>query len=99
MKEYFEAHKERFKLLDTTVIDALGALIGVSKLRLFKQEGRGLDLCKAFEEEREEGRAEERELINTMIRYLIRDNRNDEIERVVTDMIYRGEVLRTYGLL
>ena len=66
---------------------------------MFTQEGRGLDLCKAFEEEREEGRAEERELINKMIRYLIRDNRNDEIERVVTDMIYRGEVLRTYGLL
>ncbi len=111
MKEYFEAHKERFKQLDTTVIEAMGALIGMSKLKLFKQEGRGLDLCKAFEDEREEGRQEGREegrllgvqegikRINELVSYLIRDKRNNEIEKVFTDMIYQGEVLREYGLL
>lgn len=103
MKAYFEAHKERFKLLDAMVIDAMGALIGRAKLKLFKQEGRGLDLCKAFEDEREEGKQlgiqVGTERVNQLIRYLIRDKRNDEIERVVSDMAYQGTVLREYGLV
>lgn len=99
MKEYYEAHKERFKLLDTIVVDALGALIGMSKLRLFKQEGRGLDLCKAFEDEREEGRQEERVRVNTLFQYMIRDDRIDDLKRAVTDMLYQEGLLREYGLL
>ena len=36
----------------------MGALIGNSKLKMFKQEEGGLDMCKAFEDERLEGRLE-----------------------------------------
>jgi len=115
MKEYYEEHKERFRLLDTTVIDAMGALIGISKLKLFKQEGRGLDLCKAFEDEREEGREEgfaegrveghEEGLIeggmrvSKMIEYMFQEGKSDDIKRAVTDMVYQREMLETYGLL
>lgn len=98
MKEYFEKNRERFRLLDTPVIEAMGALIGITKLKLFTQEGRGLDLCKAFEDEREEGRQKGMECINELIRCLIRDKRSDEIERVVTDKDYQGMVLREYHL-
>ena len=111
MKEYYEEHKERFRLLDTTVIDAMGALIGISKLKLFKQEGRGLDLCKAFEDEREEGFAEGRVegheeglieggmRVSKMIEYMFQEGKSDDIKRAVTDMVYQREMLEAYGLL
>ena len=102
MKEYYLKNKERFRQLDEFVIDAMEALIGVKKLKMFTQEGRGLDLCKAFDDEREEGREEGvqigTERVNKLIRYLIRDKRSDEIERVVSDMAYQGVMLREYGL-
>lgn len=103
MKEYFEMHKERFGLLDTPVIDAIGTLIGIPRLRLFTQEGRGLDLCKAFEDERLEGKQEGiqagMERINELIRCLIRDKRSDEIERVVSDKAYQNMVIKEYNLV
>lgn len=103
MKEYYEANKERFRQLDNAVIEAMGALIGRSKLKMFKQEGRGLDLCKAFEDEREEGRVEGREegrlRVNTLLRYLIRDNRMDELKRAVTDMSYQEQLFLEYDLI
>lgn len=58
MKEYYLEHKERFRELDEISIDTMGVLIGKRSLKLFSQEGGGLDLCKAFEDEREEGRVQ-----------------------------------------
>ena len=58
MKQYYLEHKERFKTLDEISIDTMGVLIGKKSLKLFPQEEGGLDMCKAFEDEREEGREE-----------------------------------------
>lgn len=58
MKQYYLEHKKRFRELDEISIDTMGVLIGKKSLKLFPQEGGGLDLCKAFEDEREEGRME-----------------------------------------
>ena len=58
IKKYYLEHKERFQQLDELSIDTLGVLIGNNKLRMFKQENGGLDMCKAFEDERLEGRLE-----------------------------------------
>lgn len=58
IKNYYLEHKERFQQLDELSIDTMGALIGNGKLKLFKQEEGGLDMCKAFEDERLEGRLE-----------------------------------------
>ena len=99
MKEYYEANRERFRQLDNAVIEAMGALIGRAKLKMFKQEGRGLDLCKAFEDEREEGREEERIRLSKMIELLYRDGRSDDVLKAATDMVYQKEVLAAYGLL
>jgi len=61
MKQYYLEYKERFRELDEISIDTMGVLIGKKSLKLFPQEGGGLDLCKAFEDEREEGRVQGRE--------------------------------------
>ena len=53
---YYKENKERFALLDEISIDVMGALIGMSKLKLFPQERGGVDMCKAFEDAMEEGR-------------------------------------------
>ena len=58
MKAYYLEHKERFRQLDDTSIKVMGVLIGKRTLNLFPQEEGGLDMCKAFEDEREEGREE-----------------------------------------
>ena len=58
MKQYYLEHKERFRELDEISIDTMGALIGKRALKLFPQEEGGLDMCKAFEDERAEGRIE-----------------------------------------
>ncbi len=55
MKQYYLEHKERFRQLDEISIDTMGVLIGKKSLRLFPQEEGGLDMCKAFEDERAEG--------------------------------------------
>ena len=55
MKKYYLEHKERFRQLDEISIDTMGVLIGKRSLKLFSQEEGGLDMCKAFEDEREEG--------------------------------------------
>lgn len=58
MKEYYIEHKERFRELDDISIDTMGVLIGKRALKQFRQKGGGLDMCKAFEDERAEGALE-----------------------------------------
>ena len=54
MKAYYRENMERFRQLDEISIDTLGVLIGKKDLKLFSQEEGGLDMCKAFEDERED---------------------------------------------
>lgn len=58
VKEYYQKNKQRFAQMDELSVDVMGALIGKNKLKFFKQEDGGVDMCKAFEDEREEGREE-----------------------------------------
>ena len=68
VKKYYLEHKKRFEQMDELSIDLLGELIGNRKLKMFKQENGGVDMCKAFEDEREEGREEgiRQALVNLM---------------------------------
>ena len=58
MKAYYLEHRERFRQLDDDSINVMGVLIGKRTLKMFPQEEGGLDMYKAFEDEREEGREE-----------------------------------------
>ena len=60
VKKYYLENKKRFGHMDELSIDLMGELIGNRKLKMFKQENGGVDVCKAFEDEREEGRLEGR---------------------------------------
>ncbi len=60
VKKYYLEHKKRFGYMDELSIDLMGELIGNRKLKMFQQENGGVDVCKAFEDEREEGRLEGR---------------------------------------
>ncbi len=107
LKQFYAENKERFARLDGFVIDAMAALLGESKLKIFAKEGSGLDLCKAFDDEREEGRSEGiqlgriegRDIVNRLIQCLIKDGRSEEILTVVSDEAYQGRVLQEYGLI
>lgn len=57
---YYEENKERFAKLDLQTIETIGVMIGNKKLPEFKQEEGGLDMCKAFDDAKMEGRLEGR---------------------------------------
>ncbi len=72
IKEYYLANKERFQRMGKLAIDTMGELIGMQDLKMFRQEEGGVDMCKAFEEEREEGRLEGmEEALNKSIKNLM----------------------------
>lgn len=56
LESYYLENEARFKQLDDISIDVMGALIGMSKLRILGMEKGGFNMCKAFEEAIEEGR-------------------------------------------
>lgn len=58
MKKYYLAHRDRFCQLDDITLRVIGALIGHHNLKLFIDEKGELNMCKAFEDERNEGREE-----------------------------------------
>lgn len=51
----------------------MGELIGNRKLKMFQQENGGVDVCKAFEDEREEGRLEGEETLRQAISNLMKN--------------------------
>lgn len=61
MLAYYLAHQERFQQLDELSIDTMGVLIGRKDLKLFQQEGGGLNMCEAFENVYQKGQVEGRE--------------------------------------
>ena len=94
MKEYYLKNKERFQQLDEFVIDAMEALIGVKKLKMFTQEGRGLDLCKAFDDEREEGENRMAQLFQKLLQL----NRLEDCRKVSEDEKYRQLLFQEFGI-
>ena len=79
------------------------------------EEGGCVNMCKAIDEMiedgrleglkdgkregRREGRREGMECINTLIQHLIKDGRNDIIEKAVSDIVYQQTLLQEYGLM
>lgn len=58
----------------------------------------GIDMCKAWDDQREEGRAEGIDALNTLILGLIRDGRSDEIETAAKDKEYRDKLMQEYQI-
>lgn len=56
--EYYYENRERFAQLDDFTIETIGIMIGNKHLINFKQEQGGLDMCKAFDDAKEEGKME-----------------------------------------
>ncbi len=73
------------------------------KVKPKREWGSVVRKCKAFEDEWEEGFQEGfqkgSKLIGELIRCMIRDNRADELGRIVSDSEYQEMVLREYGLM
>lgn len=51
------------------------------------------------EEGREEGREEGEQRLSTLIQLLIRDNRQEDITKVISDSTYRKLLYEEYGLM
>lgn len=58
LKAYYLAHEDRFRRLDALSAELMSALLGLNYEKLAARERGGVNLCKAFEDERLEGKRE-----------------------------------------
>jgi hypothetical protein len=56
--QYWEENRERFDGLDDETIETMGILIHQPDLKNYRKEKGGLDMCKAFEDVKQEGKRE-----------------------------------------
>jgi len=56
--EYYQNNIDRFAKLDDLAIETIGVMIGNTNLIAYKQKQGGLDMCKAFDDVRAEGKIE-----------------------------------------
>lgn len=61
-----------------------------------------MNMCKAWNDHKMsgviEGKNEGKEIVNRLILCLIRDGKQEEIEKVVSDSTYQEEMIQYYGL-
>ena len=70
--------------------------------RFHNQEGGGYDMCTAFRQMKEEGiqigeeRGEER--VNRLFKYLLRDSREKDMQKAISDRAYQKQLFKEYDI-
>uniref|UniRef100_UPI004057014C hypothetical protein n=1 Tax=Acetatifactor sp. TaxID=1872090 RepID=UPI004057014C len=100
--EYCNENRERFEKLDDFTIETIGVMIGNQNLIQFKQERGGLDMCKAFEMVKEEGRLEGKiegeERYAKLTRELYIRERMADILQAATNIEYRNRLYQEFRI-
>lgn len=96
--EYYIENRERFSELDDFTIETMGIMIGNERLINFKQEEGGLDMCKAFEDAREEGKIEAEERYAKLTKELYNRKRMTDILKAATNIEYRNCLYQEFRL-
>lgn len=104
--KYYEDNKSRFAALDNLAIETIGIMIGNTNLLEYKQEGGGLDMCKAFEDVREEGKiegkiegkAEGEERYARLAKELCLCERMADIIEAATNLEFRHRLYQEFGI-
>ena len=103
MKEMMKENQE-FKKVDKETARVAGKLLGVTPdmEKVFEQEGEEIDMCTGLKEwlmeERSEGRAEGRDILNSLNNKLVQDGRIEDLIKALDDLPYQNQLLQEYGL-
>lgn len=88
------------KLSNRKAVRVMEEMTGVKLEREEKEEK--VNVCKAFrdikEEERAEGRNEGKECEQRLTKYLLQDNRIEDLKRSLDDEDFRSKLLKEYGI-
>lgn len=118
VRQFVEERKEQFECLDEDAYDMIAALTKtkefVEKKEEYREEGSGINMCRAIRELIEDGRMEGRaegkaegkaegllegtQRINELNRRLLADGRQEDMIKAVQDFEYQELLLREYGV-
>ncbi len=118
VRQFVEERKEQFECLDEDAYDMIAALTKtrefVEKKEEYREEGSGINMCRAIRELIEDGRIEGRaegmaegkaegllegtQRINELNRRLLADGRQEDMIRAVQDLKYQETLLVEYRL-
>ena len=96
--QYYEENKSRFARLDDVTIETIGSMIGNNNLMECKQEEGGLDMCKAFEDVREEGKIEGEDRYARLAKELCLRERMADIIEAATNLEYRNRLYQEFSI-
>ncbi len=100
--KYYTDNKKRFGELDDLAIETIGIMIGNTNLIECKQEGGGLDMCKAFEDVREEGKIEGKiegeERYARLAKELCLRERMADIIEAASNLEYRNRLYQEFSI-
>ena len=88
--QYYQENQERFHQLDDETINTIGVLINQKDLIKYKDENGGVNMCKAFEDVKTEGRLEGMDLAIKIIKFFRQGMSETEIaahENVKLEMV------------
>ena len=95
---YYEENKGRFAKLDEVAIETIGIMIGNTNLIHCKQEEGGLDMCKAFDDVREEGKIEGEERYARLAKELCLRERMADIIEAATNVEFRNRLYQEFSI-
>lgn len=99
---YYEENKRRFAQLDDVAIETIGIMIGNTHLIHCKQEEGGLDMCKAFDDVREEGKiegkAEGEDRYARLAKELCLRERMADIIEAATNLEFRNRLYQEFSI-
>ena len=107
LREYMEENREEFSHLDEETFDVMSIMVNQKDLVKYKQKNQNekgdLNMCKAIDDIREEGREvgrEEGELkLGMLISQLLDDGRTEDAKRAASDENARKELYIEYGIV
>lgn len=100
--KYIEENSEEFSHLDEETFDVMSIMVNQKDLVKYKEscitEGGKIDMCRAIEGIREEGRTEGESKLGLLISRLFADGRLEDVKRAADDENARKEFYQEYKI-
>lgn len=96
--KYYEENKERFAMLDEPAIETISIMLGNRNIMECRQEEGGIDMCKAFDDAKIEGKIEGEERYAKLTRELCLRERMADIIKAAENVEFRNRLYREFSL-
>lgn len=97
LKRLLETKKDFYSNMDAQIAYLLKEVSGI-KIKMQKNREGGIDMCKAFQQMKQDAIKEGEERFAKLIKRLSEDNKNEEITKIATDKKLRERLFKEYKL-